>query len=134
MIIVKREVEVTIRELQNKAFGNALQHGFHHKEQSLGELLCLIHSELSEALEADRNGRRADLKRYQQILEKSPHSPKKQQAAFESLVKDTVEDELADAMIRIADLAGYLGIDLEAHVKAKMKYNKKRPRLHGKAY
>ena len=125
---------MTIKELQNKAFGNALQHGFHQKDQSLGELLCLIHSELSEALEADRNGKRADLKRYEAALEKFSHSPRKVQSSFEFFVKDTVEDELADAVIRIADLAGYLGIDLEAHIKAKMKYNKKRPRLHGKAY
>ena len=125
---------MTIKELQNKAFSNALQHGFHHKEQSLGELLCLIHSELSEALEADRNGKRADLDRYRKVIEKFSHSPKKCRSSFEFFVKDTVEDELADAMIRIADLAGYLGIDLEAHVLEKMKYNKKRPRLHGKAY
>lgn len=46
----------------------------------------------------------------------------------------SVEFEIADAVIRIADLCGNLGIDLEAHVAAKMEYNKYRPHKHGKAY
>ena len=45
-------------KLQDTAFANALKHGFHHqKNQNIGELLMLIVSELSEALEADRKGR-----------------------------------------------------------------------------
>jgi len=53
---------------------------------------------------------------------------------FTKYLKDTVEDELADAVIRIADLAGYLEINLEEHIKAKMKYNLDRPHKHGKRY
>jgi NTP pyrophosphatase (non-canonical NTP hydrolase) len=122
---------MTITDLQNKAFGNALRHGFHHKDQNLGEQLCLIHGEISEALEADRIGRRADLQRYHDFVAKKPESSA---WAFKTFVKDSIEDELADAVIRIADLAGYLGIDLEGHIKAKMKYNESRPSLHGKRY
>ncbi len=122
---------MTIKELQNKAFGNALRHGFHHKDQNLGEQLCLIHSEVSEALEADRNGKRAELEKYLQSIEKYPQ---RKRSLFNLYIKDTVEDELADTIIRIADLAGYLGIDLEAHIKEKMKYNESREKLHGKRY
>ncbi len=46
----------------------------------------------------------------------------------------TFEDEAADMMIRVMDLASYLGIDLDAHVKAKMRYNSLRPIKHGKKY
>jgi NTP pyrophosphatase (non-canonical NTP hydrolase) len=53
---------------------------------------------------------------------------------FAKDVKDTFEDELADAVIRIADLCGYLNIDLESHIKAKMRYNETRPHKHGKEY
>ena len=38
------------------------------------------------------------------------------------------------AVIRIADLCGYLNIDLESHIKAKMRYNESRPYKHGKEY
>lgn len=54
--------------------------------------------------------------------------------AFVSTVKDTFEDELADVMIRVMDLAAFKGIDLEAHIKAKMRYNSLREHKHGKKY
>ena len=53
---------------------------------------------------------------------------------FEALVKDSVEDEIADAFIRLFDLCGFYGIDIEAHIKAKMAYNATRPAKHGKKY
>jgi NTP pyrophosphatase (non-canonical NTP hydrolase) len=37
-------------------------------------------------------------------------------------------------MIRVMDLAAYRGIDLEFHIKNKMKYNSLRERMHGKKY
>lgn len=42
--------------------------------------------------------------------------------------------ELADAVIRIADLCGHLGIDLEAAIALKMDYNETRPFKHGKRF
>jgi NTP pyrophosphatase (non-canonical NTP hydrolase) len=49
-------------------------------------------------------------------------------------IKDTVEDELADVIIRTLDLCGYLGIDIEKHVELKMRYNESREYKHGKNY
>ncbi len=43
-------------------------------------------------------------------------------------------DKYTDVMIRVMDLANYKGIDLEFHVKAKMRYNSLRPYKHGKKY
>ncbi len=39
--------------------------------------------------------------------------------------------ELADVLIRIGDLCGYYGIDLEEAVRVKHAYNQTRPRRHG---
>ena len=47
---------------------------------------------------------------------------------------DTFEDELADTAIRLFDLCGGLGIDLEKQIEWKMSFNKTREKLHGKAY
>lgn len=69
--------------------------------RNVGEALCLVHSEVSEAMEAYRKGLRDD---------KLPHRP-------------GIEVELADAMIRIADLAGGLGLDLGGAVAEKLAYN-----------
>lgn len=69
------------------------------------EKLCLIHSEVSEAMEGLRKNLSDD---------KLPHRP-------------MIEVELADAVIRIADLAGALGLDLGAAIAEKMAFNAVRP-------
>jgi NTP pyrophosphatase (non-canonical NTP hydrolase) len=70
----------------------------------VAEKLCLIHSEISEAMEGHRKGLQDD---------KLPHRP-------------MIEVELADAVIRIADLAGALGLDLGGAIAEKMAFNRTR--------
>jgi NTP pyrophosphatase (non-canonical NTP hydrolase) len=71
----------------------------------VAEKLCLTHSEISEAMEGHRKGLMDD---------KLPHRP-------------MIEVELADAVIRIADLAGALGLDLGGAIAEKMAFNAQRP-------
>lgn len=66
--------------------------------------LALIHSEISEAMEGDRKGLKDD---------KLPH-------------RDMREVELADAVIRIMDLAGAYGMDIGGAIAEKMEYNAQR--------
>ena len=67
--------------------------------RSIPELLCLIHAEISEALEGYRN-----------------NIPKDQ--------KGNLAEELADAVIRIWDMSEYLGINIADEVNKKHEYNK----------
>ena len=99
--------------------------GFWDKERNVGELLMLVTSELGEAMEAHRKNRFTP-----DFFTGSNHTPK----AFEDNVKDTFEDEIADAVIRLLDLSAGLGIDLERHIRSKVEYNQSRQRLHGKQY
>ena len=85
--------------------------------------LMLIVSELGEALEADRIGK-YNLDYPEDALLRDTIAAR----------KDTFEDEMADTCIRIFDLCGWMGIDLEAQIKWKMEYNKGREKLHGKQY
>ena len=130
-----------ITELCTLAHENAVAKGFYDKPLETGTLLMLVVSELGEALEADRKKRHTEftgvydrLSLERLIIDMNPKSMQCAINAFESVVKDTFEDELADAVIRIADLAGYMKIDLEKHIQAKMRYNRTRERLHGKEY
>jgi len=90
--------------------GNAKEKGFWEDERNVGEMLMLVVSELGEAIEAHRTGSRG------------------------LLAKDTFEDELADTAIRLFDMCGGLGIDLEKQIEWKMSFNRTREAKHGKAY
>jgi NTP pyrophosphatase (non-canonical NTP hydrolase) len=104
-------------------FQNNKAKGFWDNERNVGELLMLVTSELGEAMEAHRKGKFANWN----IVDQNNYG-------FASGVKDTFEDEIADAVIRLLDLSAGLGIDLEKHINAKVRYNETRPKLHGKRY
>jgi len=53
---------------------------------------------------------------------------------FRDTIKDTFEDELADVQIRLADLSGWLGINLQRHTELKAEYNSGREHMHGKKF
>jgi len=117
---------MTLNELSDEVFEYAEKQGFHETPFNFGESLMLIVSELSEALEADRRGK-------QFFINGNPTAimPKEE---YELYVKGTVEEEIADAIIRLCHLAKHKKINLDWHVRAKMEYNKTRPYKHGKKY
>jgi len=102
-----------INELVKEAHKLSVEKGWHQIERSVPELLCLIHSELSEALEEYRNGKDTN------------------EIYYVSGKPEGIPIELADAVIRIADLCGLHNIDLEEAIKIKATYNKTRSHRHG---
>lgn len=124
---------MNIKETAQQIHQNAREKGFWDKERNFGELLMLVTSELAEALEADRKDRRADVKGFNEVMEKVKGTDFEADA-FRFFIKDTVEDEIADAVIRLFDLAKGRGMDLEWHIRMKIEFNKTRERLHGKKY
>jgi NTP pyrophosphatase (non-canonical NTP hydrolase) len=105
--------------------------GFYDKPVETGTTLMLVTSELSEALEADRHNLRANKLAFE-IDTQENNVPFGE--SFKTHIKDTYEDEIADAIIRLLDHCGFKNIDIEFHVNNKLKYNAQRQRLHGKAY
>lgn len=110
---------INLNELRDRAYKTACEHGFHDKELSNEHLLCLIISELMEAVEADRSNRHSNRKEYDEIIRDIPIGAslyeynKWFRTAFESHIKGSVEEEIADAAIRLLDLAGLREISLE---------------------
>ena len=106
-----------------------LKKGFDTGKENIGQTLMLIVTELAEALEAHRKGKSANVLAFYENKEGLSFKDN-----FEKHIKDTFEDEMADALIRIHDLAGAKEIDLDFHVRNKLLYNATRPYKHGKKY
>lgn len=96
--------------LQTEIHENAKNKGWWDEERNDGEIIALMHSELSEALEWIRDGNPP-----------SDHIPD-----FSG-----VEEELADLIIRILDYAAGRGFNVADAVEAKMCFNEGRPFKHG---
>lgn len=84
----------------------AKNHGWWDTGRSIPESLCLIHSEISEALEGVRNHLKVGEDGW-------------------------LGEELADAVIRIFDLCEHEGIDIIGEIEKKHEKNKDRPYRHG---
>jgi NTP pyrophosphatase (non-canonical NTP hydrolase) len=128
---------MNIRELQDRAHTHAAEKGFWDdynvtiakclldknpemvepiRAAFIGQKLALIHSEVTEALEEVREGNYS-----------ATHSPGGKPEGLPS--------ELADVVIRVADLCGALNIDLQATIEEKLAYNAAaRGHKHGKKF
>ena len=103
---MRKKPKHRVSELVRACHAVAKEKGWWDDARNEGELIALMHSELSEALEAMRN-----------------HGK-----------KEEIAEELADCCIRIFDYCGARDIDLEKALLKKIEYNKKRPYRHGKKF
>lgn len=110
---------IKLNELRDKAYRNAVVHGWHEENMSDEHFLCLVISELMEAVEADRKGKHAKVEMFKEwqgnIIPLTEETRTRGFIEdFEAFIKGTVEEELADACIRLLDLAGLRGYDLDS--------------------
>lgn len=120
-----------LNTLSKEIYEGNKRRGFDTAKENIGQSLMLVVSELAEALEADRKDRRARTEPFETDMKAAPNGF---EINFGAWVKDTFEDEIADAIIRLFDLCGALDIDIERHIELKLKYNETREFRHGKKY
>ena len=94
-----------IKQLCEESHEIAKEHGWWNTDRSVQEAILMIITELTEAVQKDRSND------WNGFLE-----------------------EIADTYIRLSDLVGYLDVDIEPIIKAKMEINKGRPYKHEKNY
>lgn len=142
----------TIFDLQNEVHNTAVTKGFWETEHKLlnhpdlddedkkniklafqSQRLMLVVSELAEGMEVLR---KKDYEPTSDEIKKLLDEATDEEfpELFVKYVKDQYSDELSDASIRIMDISGGDDVDLEWHIKAKMRYNATRPYKHGKNF
>ena len=113
----KIDSAIAFRELQQDIHDNAVAHGWWDDDRSFGELIALVHSECSEALEDFRSGHGV--------------CDKWVEARGDSAKPCGIPSELADIVIRVMDMCGRYGINLWDEIVSKHEFNKSRPYRHG---
>lgn len=96
-------MELKLNDYSKQITAWRAEKGFTTSWENMPEKLMLVVTELSEAMEAYR------------------HDDRKNFA-----------EEIADTFIRLLDICGSIGLDIESEIKAKMAINEKRPFKHGK--
>lgn len=119
----------SINELVQEAHANAVSKGWWDEDRSFGEIIALIHSEASEALEDYRAGWQPDQMWYE--LKGAIGALSANEQVTPEWKPCGIPSEFADIVIRVFDACGRYGIDLERAIMEKMAYNATRPIRHG---
>ena len=135
---------MTINEFAAEVHKNAVEHGWWEGERTFPEIVALIHSEVSEALEEYRDGKpllyfpcnaggvccEEDGSAHCGSRPYDPENPNARCSA-QSKKPEGIAAELADVIIRVLDYFAYAGIDIDAAITQKHEFNKTRPYRHG---
>lgn len=120
----REEGDVHLNELAEKCHAVAVSKGWYEKKRPFTDLCLLLHTEVSEMAEEWRAGRTPTECYY--------NTAKALSNGWMKVPKpEGIPSELADLIIRALDMCDYYGIDIDAAVEEKIRYNELRPMRHG---
>jgi NTP pyrophosphatase (non-canonical NTP hydrolase) len=117
-------VTKSLAEMTAEVEAWCVRKGWRPSANTFGDNMALLHSEISEAVEAYRDNATGPF-----WLDADGRV--RQGLAPEGTKPEGVPSELADVLIRLLDDCAAYGIDLEAEYERKMAYNERRPWRHG---
>ena len=120
------EYKTSLNELVDAAHSNAISKGFYEDVVALRGYLA------AQGQQALRAAAKRDFVLAQLSKIACEVGEAVQEIQRKGVSADGVAEELADVVIRVCDLAGYLDINLGRAVHKKMLYNATRPYKHGK--
>ena len=129
--------QINLYEFSKQIHKDNIKNGFYDGNENetilntIHRQLLLIITEVAEAAEYTRK-HKIDNSTVPQINNVMLEIDVEWKKTFEKLFKDSFQDEIADTIIRIFDLLGYLDIDIQPWIDAKLQYNKTREYKHGK--
>ena len=94
-----------LAKLQQRIWEIATAHGWHEKPIPTAQYCGLIMTEMAEAIEADRNGRRADMESFNERMSNLDGSDECFKEMYKRYIKGSIEEEFADVVIRVLDMA-----------------------------
>ena len=95
-----------LAKLQHRIWDVATAHGWHEKPISTAQYCGLIMTEMAEAVEADRNGRRSMDAEFKSVLAlETANKDSYFKACYKCYIKGSIEEEFADVVIRVLDMA-----------------------------
>ena len=97
-----------LTELRDRAYRAACDKGFHDEQKPDAVWKMLIITEIAEAVQADRKGLHADKDKFDYAVDRGAYDCKE---AYEMYIKGSVEEELADIIIRMLDYCGMKKIE-----------------------
>jgi NTP pyrophosphatase (non-canonical NTP hydrolase) len=127
---------MNIQEIAKNAHEINKINGFWDTERNFNQLIMLVITEISEAVESHRKGKYADANYFLErisvveeslndalpVIQQAEHLRSVEIKAFENEIKDTFEDEIADTMIRVLDLMQGFDIEIRTSVGELMSF------------
>ena len=113
-------MKINLNDMSRRAYEIAKDNGFHDKSTSEIADLMMIITELSEMIQADRKNKRTVGRGSVIVKVWKGNQDVNVSNLYHDLLKGTVEEELADVVIRLLDFAGSRSIPLEIYTDRKV--------------